>query len=63
MKSRNEIADMTEKMTQWIVDHMDHQELIALAYEIVAGNISELPDEEIRAQFASMFDDTTDPKF
>jgi hypothetical protein len=58
MDSREEIANMTDKMTQWIVDHMDQQELISLAYEIVSGNIGELPDEEIRAQYASMLSAT-----
>lgn len=56
VNERKEIANMTDRMTEWIVEHMDQQELIALAYEIVAGNIGELPDEEIRAQYAAMFD-------
>lgn len=56
MNSRKEIADMTEKMTQWIVDHMDQSELIQLAFDVVSGNIGELPDEEIRATYAHMFE-------
>lgn len=51
----SEIEAMVDRMTEWIVEHMDQQELIALAYEIVARNISEMGSAEIKAQHADMF--------
>lgn len=51
----NKINDMIERMTAWIVDHMDQQELTALAHEVVAKNISDLGDAEIKAQHDEMF--------
>ena len=54
-KDKFEIANMIAEMADWIVGYMDLKELTSLAYDTVYENIKELPDNEIRAQYESMF--------
>ena len=46
---------MLEKMTDWIVSHMDQSELLSIAYDVISRNLTEMGDAEIRAQFSEMF--------